>query len=431
MLASSLFAQAPRAVAQADPLRAAIQQEVTFDHSQSFHLNPNQNIVRFEWDFDGDGVFDFQTANPAIRPTFRYNPGLNEVPRVYTARLRVTDDQNPPLQNTGEIQVTVDSGNVPPVARITPANPDAFVNQNLALSGAQSFDPNAGAPLNDRIVSYEWDLDDTNGLNQFQNLGPNVNARFGDPCGRERQVALRVTDNFGETHVAFARVNVLCNQPPVIVLDPNPARVDEGDQLVIDASGTSDPEGNAFQLEWACDEGLPIQIQGDRLRVDATELDAPEAGLRFNCSLTATDALGAESVQQFVVVVNNVDSDDDGVDEGSDNCPATSNPDQADNDGDGIGDACDEDDDNDGVLDPDDNCDLVPNPDQANADGDRLGNACDPDDDNDGVPDDGDNCPLVANADQANHDADPLGDACDDDDDNDGAAAADDNCPVL
>jgi hypothetical protein len=34
-----------------------------------------------------------------------------------------------------------------------------------------------------------------------------------------------------------------------------------------------------------------------------------------------------------------------------------------------------------------DNCPLIPNHNQANADGDALGDVCDPDDDNDGIPD--------------------------------------------
>jgi hypothetical protein len=164
MLAGNLFAQAPKAVAGADPVRVAINQLVTFDHSQSFHLDPARRIVRFEWDFDGNGVFDLNTQNVNERPTFRYNPAVNEVPRVYTARLRVTDDQNPALTDTAEVQITVDSGNVNPVAVITPDAPSGPPNRDIALSGATSFDPNAGAPLNDRIVRYEWDLDQRLGV---------------------------------------------------------------------------------------------------------------------------------------------------------------------------------------------------------------------------------------------------------------------------
>jgi hypothetical protein len=65
------------------------------------------------------------------------------------------------------------------------------------------------------------------------------------------------------------------------------------------------------------------------------------------------------------------DSDKDGVKDGSDNCPAIYNPDQADSDGeimgkpaaDGVGDACD-------------NCPDVTNPKQTDSDKDGLGDAC-------------------------------------------------------
>jgi MYXO-CTERM domain-containing protein len=432
MLAGNLFAQGPQAVAQADPIRAAIRQEVTFDHSQSFHLDPNQRLVRFEWDFEGDGNYEFSSANPNERPTHRYNPALNEVPRVYIARLRVTDDQNPALVSVGEVRVTVDSGNVPPVGRITPNDAEASVNVDTAFSGADSFDPNAGEPLNDRIVRYEWDVDDSNGLVQFVEGPVDITARFGPACDLDRQIALRVTDNFGLQHVAFATVHVICNQPPRAVVEPSPAVVDEGDSIVIDGSRSVDPEGGVLRYDWACQGPARLQAQANgRLLIDTAGIDAPPEGLRFNCSLTVTDVGGATNVANFTLIVNNLDTDDDGVDEDDDNCPNSANPDQADNDDDGIGDACDDDDDNDTVVDPLDNCVFLANLDQANLDRDAQGDVCDPDDDNDTVPDVRDNCARTPNLDQTDSDRDGQGDACDPDDDNDAVLDGDDNCPVT
>lgn len=114
----------------------------------------------------------------------------------------------------------------------------------------------------------------------------------------------------------------------------------------------------------------------------------------------------------------NGDDDGDGVDNLADNCPLNANADQADADGDGVGDACDGDADNDGVDNAVDNCSLIANPDQAESDGDGIGDACDltpnGDDDADSVDNSTDNCPLAPNPGQEDIDGNAIGDVCDD-----------------
>ncbi len=123
-------------------------------------------------------------------------------------------------------------------------------------------------------------------------------------------------------------------------------------------------------------------------------------------------------------VVTVTDSDNDGIPDETDNCPWDPNPDQADEDGDGMGDACEDDLDGDGIVNSLDECPLDPEdfdefeddngcPDRDNdrdgifdlddecpnqpedVDGFEDEDGCpDPDNDNDGIPDISDACPL-------------------------------------
>jgi len=140
--------------------------------------------------------------------------------------------------------------------------------------------------------------------------------------------------------------------------------------------------------------------------VTVSQTGGPSSGSAFTAGTTTTiryraiDECGRSQSCSFTVTVNSGgslepcanrggDSDGDGVCDNDDNCRFTSNPNQADNDGDGIGNVCDAtpngnpcanqggDSDGDGICDNQDNCDFNFNPDQADNDGDGIGNACD------------------------------------------------------
>lgn len=151
----------------------------------------------------------------------------------------------------------------------------------------------------------------------------------------------------------------------------------------------------------------------------------------LSCDTAPPDTDGDGVPDDADVCPTVADDDGDGVDDAFDGCPTLPDPDQADADGDGLGDLCDDDADGDDAADGEDNCAGLANPDQADNDADGQGDACDGDDDDDLIGDGGDNCPLVANFDQGDFDGDGQGDVCDGDVDGDGVTDDLDLCPAT
>jgi hypothetical protein len=218
--------------------------------------------------------------------------------------------------------------------------------------------------------------------------------------------------------------------------------------------GTCDFYRDGQKASGASNWGTPLAIKkvanSKPLRIgDIDGWDQGFAGTIDNLEIYSR-ALSEVEIQAIYDPCKSVDTDNDGVEDTSDNCPNTANADQLDSDGDGAGDTCDpcpfdtdDDIDGDGVCGDVDNCLNDINPLQQDRDDDDFGDVCDPcpndkfnDADEDGWCSDQDNCPTDANPGQEDADGDSLGDACDtcpndadNDVDQDGVCGNVDSCP--
>ncbi|MEW6221036.1 MAG: PKD domain-containing protein [Thermodesulfobacteriota bacterium] len=334
MLTPTLFVQPPEADAGNDIIWA-YGLPLRFDASGSFHHDPNRRIVRYDWDFNGDGEWDFTTADPADPDAVFTYPDPDpetqgDPPMVFTARLRVTDDNEPPQTDIDTREVSVAEPPHAPFARH--GGPyRATVGIPFTLDGRGSFDIDTG----DRITRFFWDLDndgrwfddaDEDGDWQddvdLDTTGAQVPHTYDTPG--VFNVGLVVRDNgvFNpvgctpgvdctplDSQPVFTLVSVEANQPPVAAAG-GPYQVDEGTALTLDGTGSSDPNNDPLTFAW--------DLDGDGQYDDATEASPSRTwtdDASVNIGLTVSDSLLADTGASTVTVRNVAPAVDAGADQ--------------------------------------------------------------------------------------------------------------------
>jgi len=313
MLTPTLFVQPPVAAA-GDDIVWAYDQPLDFSHAGSFHADPERAIVKYEWDFDGDGSWDFETANRAQVATFTYpdpDPGTEgDPPQVFLARLRVTDDSTPPKTDIDVRQVTAAEPPHVPFAR-TGGPYRATAGIAFTLDGGASFDIDPG----DRVTRFQWDLDDDGVFFDDVDVDTVLAATpwtFADPgtyfiglevwdAGAFNPLGCTVDIDCVPTKSLpdFATVLVEANLPPVADAD-GPYVLDEGTPGPLDGSGSSDPNGDPLTYAWDLDlDG----VFDDAVGV-APMVQWPDDGV-FPIELQVSDSL-LDDVAATTVTVNNV-----------------------------------------------------------------------------------------------------------------------------
>jgi DNA-binding beta-propeller fold protein YncE len=263
-------AQYPTATAQLSDTLVNIGATVTLTGTGT---DPDGTITKFEWDFNGDGVFDYSDAVTGTTPATYTEAG------IYTPVFRVTDNDYftatdySRVLHVGLIAVDVDAS---PDQGASPLD----VTLNAAVTGM--------APGN-TVVLYEWDFD---GDGTYDDAGPassEVTHRYS--FSGTWIPAVRITDGLG--NFAYGSVTVTVeNSPPVAYNYASPAIGDL--PLTVSLTGVAiDTDGAISLYEWDFDGEDPYDWSSETTgQTDFTYTTAGAYETRFratdNGGLTAT-----------------------------------------------------------------------------------------------------------------------------------------------
>ena len=194
----------------------------------------------FEWDFDGDGVYEENLAKPSTEFTF-------EKIGNYEVKLRITDIHNTPRYYSKKIEVQKNPSR----------NVEANINVSPGVSGMAPFKINLnGAESTTRegdIKTYEWDLGDGTSMKYGRNISYEY-KREG-----EYIVTLTVYNTNNESDRETIKIEVAKTvSVPVAVITSEPS-VEEGHgyiagvaplTVVFDASESEDSDDNIVEYAW-------------------------------------------------------------------------------------------------------------------------------------------------------------------------------------
>lgn len=409
---------------------------VTFSHDGSFHLDPNHQIVDYQWDFDyrnSTFTVDWNSADLYAMPTFTYPTA-----GIYTVTLRVVDNSSPARTDEFQTVITVQpSQNQAPIA-------DAGGPYTIELGTGVTLKGSAvdlNAACGDTIV-YVWDLNNDGAFDDVTGAIPSLTAEqlqaLGVGVAGTHTIALRVTDTFGATGISSTTLAIYDNTPvanftaspkpaacsqsvtfdasssyhnrpdrsivsydwdfgdgttgsgvnmshayaaygtytatltvtdnnspakmavATVVVNVNqgnlapvanaggPYTIDSGNGVTLNGAASSDPNAacgdSIVSCEWDLDnDGVFDDASGASPSLTAAQLAALGLGEGSHIiRLSVTDEFGAFNSSSTTLTIHSrcEVADSDGICDNADNCPGISNPDQADTDGDGIGDAC-------------------------------------------------------------------------------------------
>lgn len=272
----------------ADPASGSIPLSVHFDASES--LDPDGEIVAYDWDLDGDGTFDAE----GVSVDYTY-----EKYGTYAVKLRVTDNNGE--SNSATTDIVVSEGNRPTgTIQVDLEEEDVlYVGKSYLFNAEDISSPNGS------IENYEWEFGDGS------NVTKNKSAQHTYSKVGTYTVTLKLTDEEGATGQVASTIEVITPESvPVAVITTDQEWSSE-DQVSIQgqvpftvnfsATSSSDSDDNIINYEWDVDGDTKIDGTGEEY-----EYTYQEAGI-YNVVLYVEDSEDNQSEATIQVIVNEQD----------------------------------------------------------------------------------------------------------------------------
>ena len=243
-------------------------------------------ISEYGWDFENDGVWDFNGATGNV--SHIYN-----APGVYFAVLMVTDNGTPAFNDTDLCQVTVYPLNQKPSANAGPAL-TAVAGETVVLAG-KGFDPDGDISL------YEWDLNGDGRWDWSSNATGSVGWRYFEPG--TYVATLRVTDSapIPASGVSSTSVKVTAKNRPPLIFGPSNQSANAGKPERFDVYAVDGDAGDSIsRLGWDFDGNGVI----DYYSVAGNATHAYGSGGTYRLKVTAFDTQNATANWTITVKVS-------------------------------------------------------------------------------------------------------------------------------
>ena len=239
-------------------------------------------ISTYEWDWDGDGVYDQSSSSPLASHSFALRG-------AYTVGLRVTDSNTPPATATATHTVYVGA---PPTPSFTVDRQATSLHQAVTFTGTATEPGYGGA------FTYRWDFD---GDGTYDDSASGATATHVYGAAGSYTPTVEVTDDIGVTATYTLPTPIVAsNQPPTAQLALSASTIPAGGTITLDGSASSDADsGGALTYAWDLDGDGGFEMAA---APGVIAHSFPNPGV-YNIHLRVTDVDGGSGVATATLTV--------------------------------------------------------------------------------------------------------------------------------